>query len=740
MSIFNNISNITPTKDQKTALSKIEEFLDGGNNVFILKGYAGSGKTTMIKIVADYLNDLKRSFFLMTPTGRAAKVLSEKTSYDAATIHRSIYTYNKLEETEISKDENDITYVYYFKVRKYDRINSVFIIDEASMVSDQKNQQEYLRFGSGKLLFDLIDFTRIKNPEANSKIIFVGDPAQLPPVDMHFSPALDIEYLNDEFNLKCQEIELKEIKRQTEESGILKAASRIRKGLTSGFYNDFDLRDNGKDLLSITDMDLLNIYKSCEKSKIVISYKNKTASELNSRIRKDKYGDDIPLTEGDTIIIGANNYKLQILNGEFGIVTKVGERPINRQVGIKNKGTIELSWRYIELIFPDGNEIKPAKGYLLENYLYSDTDLSQHERLALYIDFKNRFRDEFKNRGEKVPGAKSVEFKDALLKDPFYHATMLKFGYAITCNKAQGGEWNDVISIWDRGSIDDKSFYSVRQNEKGKSNKDFYRWAYTAITRSSKKLFCLNAPYFNSFSKMQFMTIEVNEAFKDLTVEQEIQSITLNNEHSKLFDNLGLNDENLNIQDHLIKTYEIVKKHYIDIDSWTRKSNYEFWIGFKRGNNGTTIKFTHKANYKISDWISKVSKESNSDKLFTEISQRYPEINNLIVSRNTAESILSKIEIEFERTETHPFLDILLEGLRFNCDRLSITIDQIIHNNYHERYVFIRGSEKAVLNFYYNDKGFFGKVYPIENQCNSKIFLDDLRGVVNNLKTQENVI
>jgi tRNA A37 threonylcarbamoyladenosine biosynthesis protein TsaE len=726
MKIFNHFQHINLTNDQRNALEQINTFLTSENNVFILQGYAGSGKTTIISGIADYLTSLKTSYYLMTPTGRAAKILGEKTKKNATTIHRTIYSFSDLKETEISGEENDISYVYYFKVRDNDQINTVFIVDEASMVSDQHNQQEYIRFGSGKLLFDLIEFSRIQNPEANSKIIFVGDPAQLPPVNMNFSPALTQEYLKSEYSLKCEEIEIKEIKRQTENSGILRAASNIRKCLTSGFYNDFDLRGNGKDILNIQAHEFINTYKNFLGSKIIISYKNKTAFALNKRIRQEKYGNIEHLKEGDQIIIGANNYKFNIYNGELGVVSKVGESVISRSVAIKNKGYIGLKWRYVELLLPDNNETKEAKGYILENYLYSENDITTHEKLALYIDFKKRFAESYKAKGLKVPSAKSEDFKEALINDEFYHAILLKYGYAITCHKAQGGEWDNVVTVWDRGSIDNNSFYIKKQSKIGKTNKDFYRWAYTAVTRASKVLYCINPPYFSSLSNLSFVDVNVQNAYNEMTNKSLIpEEINLEGEALAVIRQFGLLNAPIPVQDHFLKIWHITRSQYIDITGWERKG-YEIRYYFKRKDDIAAIKFWVNGQSQFKNKFQKLPGSTNSNNFFETLSQVIEKSVLIIINRRNIESVLTKIEFDIDIEESKPFLKILYNKFEKELAQINVTIEDINHHNYRERYTLIRRNEKVVIDLEYDGKGFYGRVLPIESKCNSTKLLSEI--------------
>ncbi len=187
MSIFNHFKHLNLSQGQETALTKLDAFLASPVQVFMLKGYAGSGKTTILKGLVEYLNAVEKDFALMAPTGRAAKVIREKTGQEAFTIHKSIYSYEDMVEIE----EGDSFY-YYYKIRNnVDVAGKIFIVDEASMLSDAKSEGEFFRFGSSHLLSDLITYTRVAQPNVNSKIIFVGDPCQLPPVGHNSSKAFE---------------------------------------------------------------------------------------------------------------------------------------------------------------------------------------------------------------------------------------------------------------------------------------------------------------------------------------------------------------------------------------------------------------------------------------------------------------------------------------------------------------------------------------------------------------------
>ncbi|GIV43793.1 MAG: ATP-dependent exodeoxyribonuclease [Bacteroidia bacterium] len=486
MNIFDYFQHINLTNDQRNALEKIHAFLKSDERVFILQGYAGSGKTTLLKGLVKYLNSLGKKYQLMAPTGRAAKVINQKTGFEATTIHKGIYNFEELEEIKQGKDENIVSFLYYYKIRVNPEVHdSVLIVDEASMVSNILSQGEFFRFGSGYLLQDLMTYGRILEDTTTSKIIFIDDPAQLPPIGMTFSPALDPNYLSETYEVSVSQAEMKEVKRQDANNGILSSAIKIRQCLTSGYFNDFDLRENGRDIFNPAYQDYLETYKAKQGQKIIICYKNKTALDINRAIRRDKYGDDLPIQASDTVIIGANNYHLGIMSGEFAVVSEASPTVVSREIKFYYKGGIKqevkLTWRSISLVLRDeSNQPKTINGFILENYLYGANYLKSEEQRALYVDFKIR-------HPELIKGTK--EFMDAIINDEYFNCILLKFGYAITCHKAQGGEWANAFVFWDRGTQASFNIYESEHSRSGKTNSEFYRWAYTAVTRASKKLF-----------------------------------------------------------------------------------------------------------------------------------------------------------------------------------------------------------------------------------------------------------
>lgn len=727
MKILDHFQHINLTKDQHNALVEIQDFLNSDDHVFILQGYAGSGKTTLIKGVVDYFQATEKKYQLMAPTGRAAKVINQKTGIQATTIHKGIYSFDELIEIEIKEEEkSEVSFMYYYKLRNnIEAYNTIFLVDEASMVSDILSQGEFFRFGSGYLLKDLIEYSHIGFPNSKAKIIFIGDPAQLPPIGMNFSPALEKKYLTENYKLKTVDAELKEVKRQNADNGILNSATKIRKCLTSGFFNDFDLRENDKDIFNPKFEDFLHTYKSEQGTKVIISYKNKTALDLNQTIRREKYGADLTIQKSDYIIIGGNNYHLGIMNGEFGVVSNVEAITTTREVRFNQKNGIKasvlLTWRQIELLMPDENgESKTVSGYMLENYLNGDNYLKPEEQQALYVDFKNR-NPELK--------AKTEEFNEAIQADPYFNCILLKYGYAVTCHKAQGGEWDTTFVFWDKGVKEEFNFYNSEHNCSGKTNPEFYRWAYTAITRASKKLFCINPPYFNSFSGMSFIDFNVQKSFDELTGKIEME---INSDNLKLLQEFNLEAAPISLQNHFLLLNYILQKQNIDIVSW-KKINFEIRYVFKRENEIASFKFWINGKNEFKPNFQKLPAETNSNSLFEEISKLIETAPKIVFVRNTDDTSLLKIEFELELEEEKPFLKTLFDSLQSDLAVSNILITDINHQNYRERYTFMKSEEKAVIDFEYNGDGFFGRVLPLENQCNCESLLDNISKTISNL-------
>ncbi len=476
------------TPQQNHVFEQIQEFMKSDASVFILRGYAGTGKTTMVKVIADYLVQ-SRYVSLMAPTGRAARVLATKTGYPAVTIHKAIYE----KACVVSKKVIDVAeseFKFVFPIRKCEHDGNVAaIVDESSMVCSRKIEHELFVFGTDNLLEDLLDFVR---PDYGGKVIFVGDPAQLPPVGEPYSNALRAEYFKER-GLKVVEAELTEVLRQKGDSIILKNAMMIRDILKMEKRNNLVFEEKEDDVETVPSGEFLNKYleyrkQSSRQDSVVICYSNKSASRYNKDIRTSLYGGDVPLRVNDIVLITQNNYRLGRMNGEFVPILEVGARtqqsaPVYAQVGSEKK-RIVITINFVQVTVPDANNV-PMTCMLIEDLLTSDhATISIDDNRALYINFC--IRNPHLKQGTE-------EFADALMSDIYYNAIRAKYGYAVTGHKCQGGEWGKVfVDYTDRTGLDDDSL----------------RWAYTATTRAQKTLYVTNLPHVTPFSKFRIEPIQ----------------------------------------------------------------------------------------------------------------------------------------------------------------------------------------------------------------------------------------
>lgn len=727
MQIVQHYQHLILTEDQKKAAGQLQQFVESDEKVFILKGYAGTGKTTILKGFVDYLRKKERLYHLMAPTGRAAKVISQKTGFPAATVHKGIYSFDELQEIE-NKEGQAHSFLYQFKLRNNsDAHRTIFIVDEASMLSDVYSEGEFFRFGSGHLLSDLITESRILDRENSSKILFIGDSAQLPPVGMNFSPALDPKYLLEKYGLKANSVEMTEVKRQDQENSVLKAATKLRNSIQTGYFNDFDLRENGKDIFNPSYAEFISCYQQIKGKKIVITFKNKTALELNIKIRDNRFGGSFPVLKKDIVISGSNNYCLGIMNGEFAVVSDAGAQTESRVIVFNNskgeKERVMLTWRMVTLVIPgEEKDTKSITGFLLENYLYGDNYLKPVEYKALYVDFRNRHPKLKKGTGE---------FKEAITKDAYFNCFMLKFGYAVTCHKAQGGEWENAMVFWDKNVNPKFDFFTDKHSPAGKTNEDFYRWAYTAVTRTSNHLYCINPPLFSSFSTINFIDAEVQDAIKEITGKHEdIVAIEMNTALEKEFANYGLNDLQVPLQNHFTKRWYALRPQFIDIESFEIKG-YEVRYVFVRESKKCSFKYWFNAKHEFRKNLQIIPSLTNSESFAAECLALIDQCPEVVLKRNTVEMILSELNHIKETEETLPFLQNLKEA--FMREDQKFQISEIEHLNYRERYMFQKGEEKAVVDFEYNSDGFFGRVLPLPGKCNSPLLLENIKNTVNTL-------
>ncbi len=656
------MSSFTLTPEQSVALDRITAFIkDDSLDAFILRGSAGTGKTTLIAHLVDKLTDMNRSVGLLTPTGRAARILGLKVRQQssrkdavAKTIHSEIYSYQDTVVLEEADMENDPGYRIFYPLKTDEPTISVYVVDESSMVGDAEMKGDLMRFGSGRLLRDLITFARPNRtgrpPEQISKLIFVGDHAQLPPVSEENSPALSSEYLTKEFNLRVASFDLTTVMRQAEGSSILVRATEIRDAIFQSRFNRFSLNSDQYDIRPVNTAqavdNTLNALKSKESSVVVVS-SNALALEYNRRIRERLWDNaDHPVRSGDILLINKNSPTVGLYNGDLAKVIEVESLPEVRSHVLKVKGktdeTIQLKFRDMQLAFrlSDG---KTGHAYvkILENLLDSPRrELSPLEQRALLVDFRKRY--------PKLP-PRSNEFKKALRDDPYFNAIHVKFGYAMTCHKAQGGEWETVI-------VDFESLSASR-------NVSFFRWAYTAITRASKTLLTVNAPQFDAYSSMDWGTPEP----PNLTLPSPLEDI-----HSQL--------------------ETIWKRDGISIQS-RQPFQYAERYELSSGAHQIQIQYSYNKSFDITN-VMPLTKTADP-KLLDIVTGAF---NQLKPAKQPEEEVLD------------PFLNDFRTKLETALMDSGIEITSFKNQAYAVRVAFRKGGESTKVDFYYNSQNAWTKV------------------------------
>ena len=448
-----------PTVKQNLFFQKIAVFLFNTSNdeIFVLKGYAGTGKTTIISTVINHLEAINMKCVLLAPTGRAAKVISNYSGKPAYTIHKRIYFPKKSKGGGVS-----------FTLQQNKFKNTIFIVDESSMISDAS--QDSKLYVNGSLLDDLFFYVEAGN---NCRLLLIGDTAQLPPVNMTVSPALDVHTLSLHYQKNVQHIELDEVMRQAETSGILFNATQLRELLDSHFIDTFQFNLNGfKDIVRLQDgYDIQDAIHSAYENygledTVFIVRSNKRANQYNQQIRTSILSKESELSTGDYLMVVKNNYFWLkedteagfIANGDIVEILEI--RKIQELYGFK--------FATVKIRMVDYPNQTPFDTILMLDTITSESpSLTYEQSNQLYQAVLLDYEDE-KQHYKKLQKVKANEY---------FNALQVKFSYAITCHKSQGGQWKTV-------------FVEQPYLPNG-IDADYVRWLYTAITRAEEKLYLI---------------------------------------------------------------------------------------------------------------------------------------------------------------------------------------------------------------------------------------------------------
>lgn len=449
----------TPTVRQDEVLHKLAEFIYATESdlLFLLKGYAGTGKTTIISTLVKQLGETKMKAVLLAPTGRAAKVISNYSNKESFTIHKKIY---------FPKAQKGGGVTFTLQPNKHR--NTLFIVDEASMISD--NASDSKLFENGSLLDDLMQYVY---SGFGCKLILIGDTAQLPPVKMELSPALDEKTLSNYYNKEVISIELDEVVRQKLESGILKNATLLREALDSGFYESFKFDiENFTDIIKPEDgyelLDAINdaYHNKGKEDTVIILRSNKRANLFNENIRSRILFQESELATGDYMMVVKNNYFWLKPNTEAGFIANGDIIEVLEILSFKDLYGFRFAEVMVRMV--DYPKMKPFETVLLLDTIKSETpSLSYEDSNRLYQEVMK----DYENITSKYKKFLSVK------NNNYFNALQVKFSYAITCHKSQGGQWDTV-------------FVEQPYLPNG-IDKEYLRWLYTAVTRAQEKLYLI---------------------------------------------------------------------------------------------------------------------------------------------------------------------------------------------------------------------------------------------------------
>lgn len=459
---YNEIKNdfpFQPTSKQNLVLQQLSAFVFSkkANALYLLKGYAGTGKTTIIGCMVNNLWKAKKSAVLMAPTGRAAKVISNYSKKEAFTIHKKIYFPKKDKGGGVK-----------FVLQPNKHKNTIFIVDEASMIPDTPEASKL--FENGSLLDDLMQYVY---SGYQCKLLLIGDTAQLPPVKLDLSPALDADKLALNYNKEVTKMELDEVMRQDSDSGILVNATLLRETLANQCFDHFKFDLNGfKDIVRLVDgyeiMDAINdAYSSLgnEETAIIVR-SNKRANLYNQQIRSRILFNEHELTAGDYLMVVKNNYFWIKPTTEAGFIANGDIIEVLEIFSIKELYGFRFAEVKVRMV--DYPKMPPFETVLLLDTIEAETpSLPYEDSNRLYQEVQKDYLNE------------SSKYKQFLKikSNKYFNALQVKFSYAITCHKSQGGQWHTV-------------FIEQPYLPNG-IDKDYLRWLYTAVTRAQKKLYLI---------------------------------------------------------------------------------------------------------------------------------------------------------------------------------------------------------------------------------------------------------
>ena len=455
--IYEKISFET-TFSQKKVVEMLSDYLSEPKTeqIFVLNGYAGTGKTTLLAAVVEVLDAMQVPTVLLAPTGRAAKVLSRYCHREALTIHKRIY-----------RERTTADYESHFSLDVNKERGAVFIVDEASMLADATSEGQI--FGSGSLLDDLIKYIRSGR---DCRLILVGDNAQLPPVGSAFSPALDRDVMSGYGDVVYASMD--DVVRQQAESGILFNATMLRCMLENGIYEVPQLDMSFADVESISGGEVMEKVQECydrygRDETIIITRSNRRANRYNEGVRRYNLSAEEAIESGDCLMVVKNNYYYTEREKECPMSFAANGDVVQLRKIYRFEDFYGFHFADALLSFPDYNDFELRCRILLDTISSESPSLTREESRRLLQEVEQDYLD-IKSRIKRLK---------EIRENPHFNAVQVKFAYAITCHKAQGGQWKAVFV--DRALFGDEEMTA-----------DMLRWLYTAFTRATERLYLVN--------------------------------------------------------------------------------------------------------------------------------------------------------------------------------------------------------------------------------------------------------
>ena len=455
--LLNNKFPFEPTSQQTEVIKQLSEFVENSssNSLFLLKGYAGTGKTTLVSSLINSLWSVGKKVVLLAPTGRAAKVLSVYSKKSAFTIHKKIYWMrtNSQGNTYVTLQENKHT-------------NTIFVVDEASMIPDTSDKG----FGGRVLLDDLIEYVY---SGVMCKLILIGDTAQLPPVHLDISPALDENLLGITYRKDIYSAELTQVVRQQSTSMVLKNATHLRDKISANDFDTPQVKCNSEVVRLDVGMDIQEALEDAYSNSgvegtVVICRSNKRANLYNQQIRARIRDLEDDISTGDFLMVVRNNYFWLPEGSKAGFIANGDMVEVIRIYEINELYDCRFARISVRLVdYPDEEN--------LECIVLLDTLTSESPAMT-YEEYKKLYDEVAKDYAD-IP--KQAQRNKEIKQNPYFNALQVKFAYAITCHKSQGGQWENVF-------VEQGYFTSDMLS------KEYFRWLYTALTRTTKKLHLIN--------------------------------------------------------------------------------------------------------------------------------------------------------------------------------------------------------------------------------------------------------